>query len=112
MQLAGPLGRYMLLFFDIAPDFKSLFSRLMTCLEGMQRFEHTTASLEALQTDTELVLSECESKLPLFWCCGVKHYLLHVLPGQGQEERSCQYPSLLVDGAVLRILADGSTSQM
>jgi hypothetical protein len=79
MQLGGPLGRYLLLFFDISPDFKNLFGRLMTCLEGMQRFEHTTVSLDTLQTELVNVLGECESKLPLFWCTGVKHYLLHVV---------------------------------
>ena len=53
------------------------FARLLIALEGLQRVSHTTASLKALSIELRDVLAECEHSLPIHWCTGVKHYLLH-----------------------------------
>ena len=77
MLLAGDLGCYILGFYDLEPQFVDLYARLYRCMEGIMRYGHSFASLASLEKNMEVVLGDAEGMLPIMWCTGVRHQLLH-----------------------------------
>jgi hypothetical protein len=77
MLLAGDLGCYILGFYDLEPIFVELYARLYRCMEGIMRYGHSFASLATLEKNMEVVLGDAEGMLPIMWCTGVRHQLLH-----------------------------------
>jgi hypothetical protein len=79
IMFAGPLGLYVLQFCDMKPDVRDMFAELIRCLELLQAKVCTNAQLDRLQRRLVLVLAQCETKLPLYWCTMVRHTLLHLV---------------------------------
>ena len=50
---------------------------LLLTLECIMRKGHSRVELEQLEVDLTKVLARAEILLPLFWCTGVRHQLLH-----------------------------------
>ena len=77
LLLAGDLGCYILRFYDLPPPSTQLFVRLFRVMESLMREGYSNTSLNLVEADLKSVLAQAEVMLPLIWCTGVRHYLLH-----------------------------------
>ena len=79
LLLAGDLGCYILQFYDMDMHFKNLFARLYRAMESLMRKGYSNASLNTVEEELHAALAAAETMLPLMWCTGVRHYLLHAV---------------------------------
>ena len=77
LLLAGDLGCYILRFYNLSLQYNDLFVRLYRVIESLMRKGYSVASLNMVDIELKSVLAQAEVMLPINWCTGVRHYLLH-----------------------------------
>jgi hypothetical protein len=78
LAFCGDRGRYLIGLTDIHPTCKSLFVRLLTCAGKFIRHVKTAAEAAVAHLELAKILTECEIKLPIYWCTITRHILLHM----------------------------------
>lgn len=78
LAFCGDRGRYLIGLTDISDQCKSIFIRLLACAGRFIRHVKTAAEATVAHLELAKILTECEIKLPIYWCTITRHILLHM----------------------------------